>query len=244
MKPKEAVALLEKSVSLPGAGVTRTALVINPKATDKELGELGAALVAIDGSRSWWMGDYALFLYDRKRAELLADLTEKRKAEGKPLTDEDREDITTAGTGYLAEKARVLGIDEGSFRNCQSVARFYRKLSYRNDNPAIGFAHHVAAIVGAGGATGEPKRAVAWLIRAEENGWSVSQLREQINRSQSTAKQPELEPLANPWQPLDDADEWARQIEITGFTPDAARTQLSRIAALLAFIAKLQELAK
>ena len=72
-KPK-AVALIQKAVSLPGAVVSKTALHIDPKATEKQLGEIGAALVSIEGSRSWWLGDYGVFLRDRKQAELLKEM--------------------------------------------------------------------------------------------------------------------------------------------------------------------------
>ncbi len=223
------LAVLEKSVSLPGAGVTRTALIVNERASDKELAELGAALVSIGGSHSWWIGDYGLFLQNRKRLEHI-----------KQFPDADPTEIEDKGRHYMDGKAGALGLDEGNWKFCVMVCRFFKPLVRTN----LSFTHHHEAMKAAGGAGGDVKKAVMWLLRAEENGWSVSMLRAQVNKSLATSKPPALEPLPNEWKPIDDADDWAKNAAVDSFTPDAAREHLTRLANIIALIEKLRELAK
>lgn len=230
-----------KVVSLPSAVVTKTALIIDPRATDKQLGELGVSLVAIDVSRSWWLGDYGLFLQERKRAELRKALKEKRAEEKKPFTDEDEASITTQGTSYLADKSEILGIDVGTLTNYVSVSRFFQVLT-RCEN--LGIAHHIVAMGAARAVKGDVKVAVKWLLKAEEEGWSVSRLREAVNRSLATSNAPKLPPEENPFAPLDEADKWAHSMASQTINPDAARKLLTRFAELIAFVDKLKELAK
>lgn len=230
MKPTSSLALLEKSVSLPGASVSRTRLMIDDRATDKQLGELGAALVQIDGSRSWWLGDYGLFLQNRKRAEIL-----------KADSSLDPADVEAKGLHFMSEKAGVLGIDDGSWKNCVMVCRFF-KPSFRHDS--LSFGHHVVAMMGGGGALGDPKKAIKWLVKAHENGWSVSQFRENINKANATATTPDAPPPENPFEVLDEADKWAHQATTDTINSEAARALLVRWAELLSFMERLKELAK
>lgn len=88
-----------KIVCLPGAILTRTALVIHETTTDDQLAEIGAALVSIDGSRCWWIGDYACALQRRK------------------------------GEHYTDGRAEALGIEPGTFRQYKAVAAFFPPLS-------------------------------------------------------------------------------------------------------------------
>lgn len=224
------VAVLEKAVSLPGAGVTKTALLINPRATDKEIAELGAALVQIDGSRSFWLGDYGLFIQSRKRAEMK-----------KQFPNVEPDTLSLNATKYLKDKADALGIDSGTLSNYVGVCEFF-ELPNRNGN--LSFAHHIVAkdAIGAGG---DPLKAVKLMLKAEEENWSVSQFRMFVKTKGATSHAPELEPMENEWEPLDEADKWIqREVKEFDLSPEAARRQLTRFANIIAFIEKLKELAK
>lgn len=225
---------LQKIVSLPAAVVSRSALDIDPRATDRQLADLGKSLISIEGSRSWWIGDYGLFL-QRRRLEQL-----KKGADGAPPVT-DKEELEAKGLHYITGKADALGIDVGTWRNYVMVSRFY-KPSHRDDE--MSFGHHVVAIYAAGGAGGDPKKAISWLIRAKENGWTVSKMRETVNRALASNRAPALPPPENLFAPLDEADKWAHNMAEQPINPEAARELLTRFRELVAFVEKLKELAK
>lgn len=79
--------------------MTRTALIIEERATDAQLAEIGVALAGIEGSRSWWIGDYGVTLTERK------------------------------GEHYTAGRAEALGIEDQSFRVYTMVSRFFEPLT-------------------------------------------------------------------------------------------------------------------
>lgn len=220
----------ELALNLPASCVTKNALLIDTRATDKQVGELGTMLSQIDGARCFWLGDYGLFLQNRKRKELQA-----------LSPDVALETIETRGHKYLSEKAEVLGIDAQSWVVYISVARFY-DISVRTD---MSFSHHYVAMNAAGGVMADVKRAIEWLHKADENKWSVSKLRQVSNEAGKTAKPPVNAPLKNKFELLDDADDWIQhEAPVVDFPPDEARRQLTRFANIIAFIDKLRELAK
>jgi hypothetical protein len=88
--------IVRNAVSLPGATITRNALIIDPNASDEQLAQIGEALVQIEGSRSWWIGDYGVMLQSRK------------------------------GEHYTEGNAEALGIEPGSFHQYKSVAAFFK----------------------------------------------------------------------------------------------------------------------
>lgn len=214
-------------IPLRAASPTPTALAINPRATDRELAELGKTLAQVEGARQWWLGDYGIELQRRKRAEL-----KKLKP---TLTDEQ---LDAAASHYTHERAEALAIDPGSWRNCVMVARFYAP-SFRHDGPHASFAHHYTAML-ATGAHGDTKAAVAWVIKAIEREWSVSDLRRAIAEANATARPPEAPAEANPFAPLDEADHWAITQQDVALTPDLARACLTRFAALVAWLDRLR----
>lgn len=214
-----------KLIPLPAASATKTALVINQRATDKELTELGHALAHIEGSRSWWMGDYGLELQRRKRKEL--------KTLNPKLTDDE---LDAGSRHYIGDRAEALAVDAANWHNCTMVARFY-DTSVRTE---ISFGHHYVAM-GAVGARGDVKKAIAWLLTAAEKGWSVSQLRGEVNRALATGAPIVALPEANPFAPMDEADHWAGEHKETALTPELARACLTRFAGLIAFIERLKE---
>jgi hypothetical protein len=95
--------LVSSAVVLPGAKLTRTALIIDEKATDEQLSQIGTALCSIEGSRSWWIGDYACALTKRK------------------------------GEHYTEGRAEALNIEPNTFRIYKMVAAFFEPLTRLND---------------------------------------------------------------------------------------------------------------
>jgi hypothetical protein len=93
---------ISAGVSLPGCKFSRTGLLIDTKASDEQLTQIGNALVTIEGSRSWWIGDYGCALQRRK------------------------------GEAYTEGRAEVLGIEPGSFRVYKCTADFFPVLSRLN----------------------------------------------------------------------------------------------------------------
>jgi hypothetical protein len=87
--------IVSSAVRFPRAEITLTALIIDPKASDEDLSKIGAALVSIEGSRSWWIGDYACALQARK------------------------------GEHYTDGRAEALGIEQSTFWQYKAVASFF-----------------------------------------------------------------------------------------------------------------------
>lgn len=87
------------SITLTGARMSKCALIIDEGATDEQLGQIGLALVGIEGARSWWIGDYGVCLTGRK------------------------------GEHYTTGRAEALGIDAGTFRIYVGVSRFFDPLT-------------------------------------------------------------------------------------------------------------------
>lgn len=220
--------LATKLIPLPAASATQNGLTINQRATDKEMSDLGHALAQIEGSRQWWLGDYGVEIQRRKMKEA--------KALNPGIAEED---MRAAGRHYMGERADILGIDAGSWHNCVMVARYY-ELSFRNETS---FGHHYIAMLAAGGAGSDPKKAIAWLLKANEKGWSVAQLRREVNLSLGTAPIPQASAEANLFAPLDGADHWAATQNETRFTPELAKACLVRFTALIAFVDRLRAVA-
>jgi hypothetical protein len=95
--------VVSQFVALPGATLTRTALIIDPSATDAQVARIGEALIQIDGSRCWWIGDYGCALQQRR------------------------------GEHYTEGQAEVLGIHANVFRQYKMVAAFFNPLCRHND---------------------------------------------------------------------------------------------------------------
>jgi hypothetical protein len=86
--------VVSSAITLPGAKMTETALMIDPKVTDEQLGYIGSTLARMEGSRSWWIGDYGCALQSRR------------------------------GEAYTEGNAEVLGIEPNTFRQYKMVAEF------------------------------------------------------------------------------------------------------------------------
>jgi hypothetical protein len=147
------------------------------------------------------------------------------------------------GEEYRTGRAEILGISESLWANCVMIARYFpasRRLE------ALSIYHHWEAIRGAGGVEkADLKAAIRWLNGAVKNKWSVSQMREQVNKSLATLKPPDTPPLENIFLPLDEADKWAHQHlkEANVTDPEHAKALLTRFQELISFFERLREIA-
>jgi hypothetical protein len=111
---------------------------------------------------------------------------------------------TRKGEHYTSEWAELAGVTSGTLRNWKSVAGFFES-SCRHDS--LSWQHHYEAMCGA---DGDLAIAQNWLQLADENKWSVSQMRKairQANREHNDDDDPG--PPELPYQALYDADHWA-----------------------------------
>lgn len=200
------------AISLPCAKATRTALIIEDGATDAQLAEIGLSLASIEGSRSWWIGDYGVTLTSRK------------------------------GEHYTAGRAEVLGIEDQSFRVYVGVSRFYNPLTRIYD--LLTFSHYRAAQDECGG---DLAVAQEWLQKAQDGGWSVSQLRKAMRRAGAELTNDSSEAEQNEFEFMDKADKWAttNRTQLAAIDKDTARNLLEvRWCGVVQFIDELRKIAK
>lgn len=218
-------------ISLPACVPTATALQIDQRAPDKDLLAIGRTISVMVKGQAWWLADLGIELRRRKLKEV--------KTLHPDLTDEE---LDNKARHYVGEVAEVLGIDTAYWHNCVSLGTYFES-SLRSENPAITPSHHHLAMQAAGGSASDPKKAVAWLLKAEENQWTVAQMRQQVRQALATGTAPNQPPEPNPFEALDDADHWAITQQATALSPEMAKACLVRFTALIAFIERLKEAA-
>lgn len=199
------------AITMPGITFTRTGIRFGLKPTVEELNTLAANVMELQGGVYWWLGDIGRELQLEK------------------------------GESYTAERAEIIGIDAGYWRNCVCLARFFSP-SDRSDG--LGFGHHWSAMRAAGGAGGDIKIAKTWLNRAKDNAWSQAAMRKQVNLALARSHPPTAPTETNPFDLIDAADGYLMtKPAFPPLTPDQARTQLIRWQALIAFVRHLEAIA-
>ena len=221
--------------NIVGAQLNDSAIVFSMKLPVEKLNALARAISKISGSSPWWTGDISLEIQAQKCAEYRAAHPEKDEDIPGEL---ERGGEQFAGE-YLALRSQEDGIDHGYRKNCMMVCRFYNP-SCRHDT--LTFAHHVAAMTGAGGADGKMPVAQQWLKKAAKNRWSAADMRRNVNLALATHTPASHEPEYNPYQFLDKADEWAMQHKDDPLTADSAAKLLTRFEALVVFFARLRQI--
>ena len=93
---KKDLEIIRSAITLPGAALTKIALIFDKEISDEQLGKIGIALTMIEGCRSWWIGDYGAALVERK------------------------------GQHYTATNAEALGVEASTFWGYVSTARFFK----------------------------------------------------------------------------------------------------------------------
>lgn len=217
---------------IPGVEFKRSCVVIGKEVTIDQILRLVDGVVEVSGGTQWWMGDLGLRIQSDKRAEYL---------ERNPALSPDMEREVSAewfAREYTRTYAEGREIDEGSWRNCVMISRFWPAES-RSDS--LSFSHHVAAMTAAGGASGKLREAAKWLERAADAGWTAAELRRQVNLSLADPNRPKpKEPEANIYLPLDEADKWSIKHQGDKLDPEYAAMLLVRWQALIGFIEKLK----
>ena len=164
-KPTQ-LALLEDTLSIPGATIARRNLLIDRATKDEDLPAIGYRLIAVRGFSKWGLG--ALMGEMIGRAGL---------GEGTP----NDTDLAATQAGHWADCA---GIDPKERRELLGVATFYPPRERTRD---LSWEHYREAMWGiADGLPNQLGRACDLLDEAVEKAWTVTALRRYIRASQAT----------------------------------------------------------
>jgi len=171
----ELIKVIPHQLSIPGTELNHRSLRIDQDITPENLCNVNQLLCTIQSCLSWWVGDLLVFVRERAK-----ERTRKEKLEEHPNIDpEELEKIATEignesvwnviNEAYDSEVAAV------SMEVCSLIPPEYREfnLSFKHYREAILLTHC------------NVKAARDWLEEAEENNWSVSQLRKQIRLDQA-----------------------------------------------------------
>ncbi len=205
---KESLSIVNEAIVIPGVVFKKNGVLMTKPVSVEQLNRMVQGVSELQEGAAWWWGDLGNALQGAK------------------------------GAHYVSERAAIVGIDEGYWRNCVQMARFF-ELSCRHDN--LSAKHHYEAMRGS---RGDKEKADEWLCSAEKLDWSCSDLRKHINLSLATVHAPETPAHENEFEGLDIADRWAKGSAGIQLDSDRARKILSRIQDLLAFIEKLKAAAK
>jgi hypothetical protein len=194
----------EKTLAIPGAMFTPTALNFDQPPTEETLRDVAHLLQRMASSLRYWQGDHL-----RAWTEFVL--------QGEDPEPEKQRQLELI---KISEYAEISGQSRDALAEADAVARFFPTAARR---PGLKFEHHVEAY---NGCAGDFLMANAWLDLAEAGGWDVAKLRAHIRGQR--AKQEPQEPKPDD---IDDAAEmelWAaRQIQASRkLTTSAAETRL------------------
>jgi len=191
MSNKLQLEVFEKFIAVPGCTLSRTGLQIE-QPTEENFRAAFGFLQTVEGCSAWWWGDLIA-------AHAAWDAKQGRTKAGR-----------YAETYDAARWAAMIDREEATVRSWVRIALFYE---HGARNTGLSWAHHLEA---AAGADGDVATAQGWLDKAENNGWSKTQLRAAI-RLQARAETEPDEPLPS-----------SRMQEVTSFNR-WARAQLNRV---------------
>ena len=241
----------ELRLSMPAGVWTRTGFTVSPSATEAQLHSSVALMTKLNRSTAWALGDLGIEIHARKRCEVMAAAKKLRQeadalkgAENSPKRDrllKKAEELESKQVQvYTRKLADALGVDDGYWRNCISLARFFNP-SQRSDT--LTPAHHLAAMRGAGGTSGKLAKAKQWIAKAQKDSLSASELRKKVNLSLATSHPPSTPPEKNAFTELDAADQWCIRNKELAVAKSHAQTLLVRWQELFAFGERLRKLA-
>ncbi len=201
---KESLSIVNEAIVIPGVVFKKNGVLMTKPVSVEQLNRMVQGVAELQEGVAWWWGDLGNALQGAK------------------------------GAHYVSERSAIVGIDEGYWRNCVQMARFF-ELSCRHDT--LSAKHHYEAMRGS---RGDKEKADEWLCSAEKLEWSCSDLRKHINLSLATVHAPETPPEENEFEWLDDADHWAKSNMARQMDSGTARKMLSRMKDLLDFIEKVK----
>jgi len=158
-------------LTVPGAEFLPRQLAIERDASDDELRDVHHLLHSITAFSAWWVGDFLVYAQERA----------KERAKAERLNSEagaDSVDVEKRGNDCVWELIREAYDSEAaafSWHVCKLI-----KPEQRTFN--LSFKHYKEALVVTGY---DAEAALGWLKEAEENNWSVSELRKQIRLAQA-----------------------------------------------------------
>lgn len=247
------------SVTMPGGVWTPTEFVIFEGASVAQLQESVRRLSKLNISSQWAFGDLGLALQDRKRREIEPQIQALReqadsfdasepeaKATKQRLLDKAKA-MENAPTQYTTDIADLLGVDDGHWRNCVVLARFYPP-SKRFDT--LYPHHHLIAMraarakigagvsnggggisIGAGVEDGGGAIAREWLLQADQERLKGPEMRRRVNVALATAKPADTTPQRDEYAALTACDEWA--IGYRSHVPSLNAEQRQRLLTLM-----------
>jgi len=160
-------------LTVPGAEFLPRQLAIERNASDDELRDVHHLLHSITAYSAWWFGDFLAHIQKRT--------TERTKAEllGSNANPEDVDELATKrGNEHVWNVIREA-YDSEAAAFCWQVCKLI-KPEQRTFN--LSFKHYKEALVET---NYDVEAALGWLREAEENGWSVSELRKQVRLDQA-----------------------------------------------------------
>ncbi len=260
-KKSESLSVVAAGLTQSGVEWRRNAVVFSKTFSLEQLSGMAARVAELGDGFAWWLGDIGLEIQarhreanelearklDKKAAQLERDLEHVEGKERDEVRDALRmtekkaaelRDPKGSASWYSPEASEAMGIDDGYWRNCVMLCRFF-KPSHRNDS--LKPKHHITAMYAAGGAGGKVSDATKWLKRAESESWSASELRKQVNLSLADAPK-EPAPLDDPFAELVPADRWAIQFrqKVPALSDADAIKLFTMTQALREFLAELQ----
>lgn len=245
------------SVDMPGGVWTAKQFAVNPNATTVDLCESVKRLNRLNLCSQWALGDLGIALQDFKRAaidiessDLIAQAQATEDAEHRQRLLAKAKKLEHAHVDYMRDLAKSLGVDDGHWRDCVQLARFYPP-GERYD--ALYPHHHRVAmraarrqVEGEGGTSPNPRAlaktggtARAWLAEAEQHGYTASELRRKVNTILATAPAPKHAPEPDPYAVLNAADEWA--ITFRAKVPSLSKPQRTQLLTLMQGLLELAE---
>jgi hypothetical protein len=160
-------------LTVPGAEFLPRQLAIEHNASEDELRDVHHLLYSITAYSAWWFGDFLFHIQTRT--------TERTKAEllGNNANPEDVDELAAKrGNEHVWNVIREAYDSEAaafSWQVCKLI-----KPEQRTFN--LSFKHYKEALVVTGY---DVEATLGWLREAEENNWSVSELRKQIRLDQA-----------------------------------------------------------
>ncbi|MEY5101109.1 MAG: hypothetical protein RJA36_3828 [Pseudomonadota bacterium] len=189
--------VLDRDITIPGCVLTRTGLKLDT-IDEATLLHVGAFLDQVDASRAWWHGDYLLAFCEFRLAAESKNVRDEAKADPKMRQRLFRR--------YTAERIDIAKVELDTLHEWRDVAGFYSLLRRRSN---LSNNHHLEAMVASGG---DAAVADEWLDKAEENKWTVPQLRAAIRQAKRAQQEPD-EPMPEvTQQELFACQRWARTV--------------------------------
>jgi hypothetical protein len=243
-------------VVFPGGVWTATQFIVNHDASPSDLCESVKRLNRLNLCSQWALGDLGIALQDFRRAALDIESNDLiSQAEGTEDSEHRQrllakaKKLEHAHIDYMRDLAKSLGVDDGHWRDCIQLARFFPP-GERHDTL---YPHHHRVAMRAArrqsegeGAAIAPRgqakargAAHAWLAEAVQHGYTTPQLRRKVNTALATAPAPKHPPEADPYAELNAADEWA--ITFRSSVPSLSIQQCIQLRSLMQGIRELDQ---